>query len=109
MIGNLKVAYYGRVDTVFQALSHPTRRILLDELAAHNDQTLFELTVRLINNHHLAITRQAVTKHLAILREAGLVTASNRGRTTVHHLNTAPLTPAREWLANLPPSSKESP
>jgi DNA-binding transcriptional ArsR family regulator len=99
------------MDAVFQALGHPTRRILLEELAAHNDQTLFQLTVGLINKHHLEISRQAVTKHLAILREAGLVTASSRGRTTVHHLDPAPLSAAREWLTRFPQptTTKEEP
>ena len=72
---------------MFQALAHPARRILLEELAARDDQSLFELTVRLINDHGLAMTRQAVTKHLAVLREAGLVTSTVQVGTTVHHLD----------------------
>ena len=83
----------------------------MEELAADNDQTLFQLTVGLINKHHLAISRQAVTKHLAILREAGLVSSSTRGRTTVHHLDPAPLAAAREWLTRFPQATttKEEP
>ncbi|HST72959.1 ArsR/SmtB family transcription factor [Kocuria rosea] len=107
LIGNQYVAYDAGVDSIFQALAHPARRILVEELAGRNDQTLFELTVRLINNHGLAMTRQAVTKHLAVLREAGLVTTTTRGRTTVHHLDTAPLTTARKWLDALPPTSED--
>ena len=99
------------MDAVFQALGHPTRRILLEELAADNDQTLFQLTVGLINKHQLAISRQAVTKHLAILREAGLISSSTRGRTTVHHLDPAPLAATREWLTRFQQSTttKEEP
>jgi DNA-binding transcriptional ArsR family regulator len=83
----------------------------LEELAVDNDQTLFQLTVGLINKHHLALSRQAVTKHLALLREAGLVTSSTRGRTTVHHLDPAPLAAAREWLTRFPQptTTKEEP
>jgi DNA-binding transcriptional ArsR family regulator len=97
------------VDILFQALAHPARRILLEELAARDDQSLFELTVRLINDHGLAMTRQAVTKHLAVLREAGLVTSTVQGRTTVHHLDTSPLTDARQWMDSLPPPPKDTP
>jgi DNA-binding transcriptional ArsR family regulator len=107
LISNHKVAYPGRVDILFQALAHPARRILLEELGARNDQSLFELTVRLTTGHGLSLTRQAVTKHLAVLREAGLVTSTVRGRTTVHHLDTAPLTDLRQWLDALPPPPKD--
>ncbi len=109
MIGNQWVAYSEGVDILFQALAHPARRVLLEELAARDDQSLFELTVRLINDHGLAMTRQAVTKHLAVLREAGLVTATVQGRTTVHHLDTSPLTDARQWMDSLPPPPKDTP
>lgn len=106
---NHEVAYSEGVDILFQALAHPARRILLEELAARNDQSLFELTVRLISDHGLAMTRQAVTKHLAVLREAGLVTSTVRGRTTVHHLDTSPLHDVRQWLDALPPPPKDMP
>ena len=43
-------AYSQGVDIVFQALAHPARRLLLEELAARNDQSLFELTARLITD-----------------------------------------------------------
>lgn len=97
------------MDILFQALAHPARRILLEELAARNDQSLFELTVRLINDHGLAMTRQAVTKHLAVLRQAGLVSTTVQGRTTLHHLDTSPLTAARQWMDSLPPPPKDTP
>ncbi|GGG64312.1 hypothetical protein GCM10011374_29870 [Kocuria dechangensis] len=90
------------MDPIFQALAHPARRLLVEELADRNDQTLFELTVRLNQVHGLAMTRQAVTKHLAVLGEAGLVRATTQGRTTVHHLDPAPLTAARQWLDAIP-------
>jgi DNA-binding transcriptional ArsR family regulator len=97
------------VDIVFQALAHPARRILLEELAARDRQSLFELTVRLTTDHALAMTRQAVTKHLAVLREAGLVSTTVEGRTTVHRLDTSPLTDARQWMDSLPPPPKDTP
>lgn len=97
------------MDAVFHALAHPARRILIDELAGRNDRTLYDLTVCLISDHGLAMTRQAVTKHLAVLRAAGLVCADPVGRTTVHHLDTRPLVPARQWLDAVPATAPAPP
>ncbi|MCD2194191.1 metalloregulator ArsR/SmtB family transcription factor [Actinomycetospora endophytica] len=72
-------------DGVFRALADPTRRHLLDALYEHDGRTLSELA------DGLAMSRQAVTKHLAVLGEAGLVTAVRRGRERHHHLNPAAL------------------
>ena len=64
----------GRLATdVYRALADPTRRILLDELCEREGQTLFELCSRLAMAHGVSSTRQAVSQHLAILEEAGLV------------------------------------
>lgn len=71
------------MDDVFKALADPGRRHLLDRLQAHNGQTLGELC------GHLAMTRQAVTKHLARLEAANLV--AWRGREKLHFLNPVPL------------------
>ncbi|HEY2225275.1 metalloregulator ArsR/SmtB family transcription factor [Actinomycetospora sp.] len=72
-------------DAVFRALADPTRRHLMDALYEHDGRTLSELA------DGLAMSRQAVTKHLAVLGSAGLVTAVRRGRERRHHLNPAPL------------------
>ncbi|OMH31215.1 helix-turn-helix transcriptional regulator [Tersicoccus sp. Bi-70] len=90
------------MDDGFAAISHPARRALIGELAERNDQTLFELTVRLLERHGLALTRQAVAKHVGVLREAGVLTVTTRGRTTIHHLHAEALTPVRDWLDRLP-------
>lgn len=90
------------VDDGFSAIAHPARRAVIGELAERNDQTLFELTIRLLERYDLPLTRQAVAKHIVVLREAGLLTVSTRGRTTVHHLHTDALAPVRDWLARLP-------
>ena len=71
---------------VFKALADPTRRIILDELTERDGQTLFEICVRLTN-----LTRQAVSQHLAVLEEAGLISTSKQGRYKFHHLDTTPL------------------
>jgi len=85
------------MDTVFRALGDPARLALVEELLDRNDQSLFELCVRLINRGH-SMSRQAVAKHLGVLRDAELVRMSTSGRTTIHHLDTAALAEAREWL-----------
>ena len=82
------------MDAVFKALADPSRRLLLDRLRARNGQTLGELGDR------LDITRQAVTKHLAVLEGANLVVTIRRGREKLHYLNPAPIHEiARRWLA----------
>jgi len=73
------------MDAVFKALADASRRELLDRLYADNGQTLNELCVR------LAMTRQAVSKHLAILEEANLVATVRRGREKLHYLNPVPI------------------
>src|SRR5215216_2940673 len=79
------------VGDVFKALSDPTRRAILDELRARDGQTLFELCVRLITNHGSSSTRQAVSQHLDVLEEAGLVRTRREGRYKFHDLDTSPL------------------
>lgn len=83
---------------IYKALADPTRRAILDELLDRDGQTLFELCTRLITKHDLASTRQAVSQHLALLEEAGLVHTQRKGRYKLHHLDTAPLTAiAERW------------
>jgi len=73
------------MDAVFKALADPSRRQLLDRLHARNGQTLGEMCER------LAMTRQAVSKHLAVLEAANLVVAVKRGREKLHYLNPVPI------------------
>ncbi|MBN9594917.1 MAG: helix-turn-helix transcriptional regulator [Afipia sp.] len=73
------------MDEVFKALADASRRLLLDRLHARNGQTLLELC------DGLAMTRQAVTKHLAILEAANLVTSLKHGREKLHYLNPVPI------------------
>jgi uncharacterized protein YndB with AHSA1/START domain len=81
------------LDGVFRALADPGRRRLLDSLNARNGQTLRELT------DCLDMARQSVSKHLAILEEANLVTTVWRGREKCHYLNAAPLSDiAQRWI-----------
>jgi DNA-binding transcriptional ArsR family regulator len=73
------------MDAVFRALADPVRRRLLDRLRARNGQTLGELC------EGQDMTRQAVTKHLAILGAANLVATVKRGREKLHYLNAVPI------------------
>ena len=83
---------------VFKALADPTRRAILDELQERDDQTLFELCNRLFSRHGLSSSRQAVSQHLDVLEDAGLVTRRREGRYTFLHLDTAPLRAiAQRW------------
>jgi len=81
----------GSVGDVFKALADPTRRRILDELAERDEQTLFEICARLATKHQLASSRQAISQHLDVLEDAGLITTRREGRYKFHHLNTKPL------------------
>lgn len=83
------------MDPVFKALADPSRRTLLDRLNQRNGQTLRELCAG------LDMARQSVTKHLAILEAAELVTTVRRGREKLHFLNAAPINEiAERWISN---------
>jgi DNA-binding transcriptional ArsR family regulator len=73
------------MDDVFKALADASRRSLLDRLHARNGQTLNDLC------DGLEMTRQAVTKHLAILEASNLVTTIRHGREKLHYLNPVPI------------------
>ena len=80
-----------RSGPLFKALADETRRVILDELTERDGQSLFELCSRLTMRHGITSTRQAISQHLAVLEEAGLVTSRRDGRTKLHHLDTTPL------------------
>jgi len=81
-------------DAVFHALADASRRNLLDRLYANDGQTLGELC------EGLAMTRQAVAKHLTILEAANLVASTRRGREKLHFLNPVPINAiAERWIA----------
>jgi DNA-binding transcriptional ArsR family regulator len=81
------------MDAVFKALADESRRRLLDSLRERNGQTLGELC----QGHDM--TRQAVTKHLAILEDANLVVSEKRGREKLHYLNPVPINEiAERWI-----------
>jgi DNA-binding transcriptional ArsR family regulator len=92
---------------VFRALADETRRAILDELSERDEQTLFELCSRLAMKHGSVSSRQAVSQHLAVLEEAGLVHTERRGRYKFHYLDTGPLQLILErWPAKAPPGEQ---
>jgi DNA-binding transcriptional ArsR family regulator len=84
-----------RAGAVFAALADPTRRAMLRSLQARPSLTASRLA------GELPMTRQAVTKHLAALRAAGLVEGRREGRETRYVLTPAPLADAMEWMAEV--------
>jgi DNA-binding transcriptional ArsR family regulator/uncharacterized protein YndB with AHSA1/START domain len=86
-------AYPPDIDAVFRALADPGRRRLLDSLNVRGGQTLRELCV------DMKMARQSVSKHLAVLEAAGLVSTVRRGREKLHYLNPAPISEISErWI-----------
>ncbi|MEU7820227.1 metalloregulator ArsR/SmtB family transcription factor [Catellatospora sp. NPDC049133] len=92
---------------VFKALADPTRRHILDELAERDDQTLFEICVRLTTKYQVTSSRQAVSQHLELLEAAGLVRTRREGRYKFHTIDTRPLAQiAERWIRT---KSQENP
>ncbi len=86
------------VADVFRALDDETRRLILDELAKSDGQTLFEICTLLTMRHGLSSTRQAISQHLGVLESAGLVVTERRGRSKFHFFNSEPLAAiAQRW------------
>lgn len=80
-------------DRVFKALADPSRRKLLDRLCRKNGQTLYALC------EGMEMSRQAVTKHLALLEDANLVAVQRDGREKLHFLNPVPINEiAERWI-----------
>ena len=94
---------------VFRALADPTRRAILDELQDRDGQTLFELRVRLTTRHELGSTRQAVSQHLGVLEDAGLVHSRREGRYKFHDLDTTPLRTITDRWPPPPARPEEAP
>lgn len=84
-----------RVDLVFGALADPTRRHLIELLAAEPGATATGLAAT------LPISRQAVAKHLKLLGEAGLVCSHRRGREALFELDPEPLGEAVAWIGSV--------
>jgi DNA-binding transcriptional ArsR family regulator len=94
LTGKRRLAYGELVaddPALFRALADSTRRLILDELVERDRMTLFELCARLAGRHGITSTRQAISQHLDVLTDAGLVRAERSGRYRFLHLDTTPL------------------
>lgn len=90
-------------DAVFRALADSSRRRLLDRLHDVNGQTLSELC------EGMAMSRQAVMKHLAVLAAANLVATRRQGREKLHFINPAPIHEiARRWMGKFDPAQLDA-
>lgn len=78
-------------DTLFRTLSDPTRRAIFERLCRDGDQTVGALTAR------AGVSQPAVSKHLRLLKEAGLVSDRHEGRQTHYSAQLAALSPLRDW------------
>jgi DNA-binding transcriptional ArsR family regulator len=85
----------GRVDGVFEALGDPSRRALVEAVAARGDATATELAAE------LPVTRQAVSKQLAALADAGLLRSTRSGRETRYEVTPEPLGDAVAWMVEV--------
>lgn len=81
------------MDLVFAALADPTRRAVLEHLLQQGPASATTLAPS------FPVSRQAVVKHLGVLGDAGLVSASREGREVRYRAETAPLLDAAAWLA----------
>lgn len=81
------------LDLVFASLSDPIRRQIVTLLAERQPMTTNELAAR------FPVTRWAVMKHLAVLRDAGIVQTFPQGRRRLHFISRSGLEAARDWLS----------
>lgn len=82
-----------RAGAVFHALADPTRRHVVQALASHDTVTASGLA------SELPVSRQAIAKHLGVLRDAGLAQAETQGRETHYRLTPEPMADATAWMA----------
>ncbi len=95
----MSIQFDPQLSILFNALGDTTRLLVLDELRKRDEQTLFELCARLLEEHSVTISRQGITRHLNTLEQAGLITTAWRGRTKIHTLVAAPIANAiNPWV-----------
>jgi DNA-binding transcriptional ArsR family regulator len=82
-------------DTLFRTLADPTRRAIFERLCRDGDQTVGALTAQ------AGVSQPAVSKHLAVLKQAGLVLDRHRGRQTYYSAQAAALAPLTDWTRQM--------
>lgn len=82
-------------DALFKTLADPTRRALFERLCREGEKTVSALTVR------AGISQPAVSKHLAVLKQAGLVRDRHEGRQTHYSAQLGALSPLIDWTSQM--------
>ncbi len=82
-------------DTLFRTLADPTRRALFERLCREGEQTVAALTAR------AGVSQPAVSKHLALLKQAGLVRDRHEGRQTHYSAQLGALAPLIDWTSDM--------
>ncbi|WP_134497127.1 ArsR/SmtB family transcription factor [Microvirga pakistanensis] len=82
-------------DVLFKALADPTRRAIFERLCRNGDQTVAALTV------HAGVSQPAVSKHLGVLKQAGLVRDRHEGRQTHYCAQPRALAPLISWTSQM--------
>jgi len=85
----------GAQDMLFRTLADPTRRALFERLCREGEQTVGALTAQ------SGVSQPAVSKHLGVLRQAGLVRDRHEGRQTHYSAQPAALTPLIDWTGQM--------
>jgi len=88
-------------DALLRALADETRRAIIDILLSRDGRSLFELCVEL-ESRGLGMTRQGISRHLAVLADVGIVTTQWQGRTKAHSINTQAISDLYDgWLKSI--------
>jgi DNA-binding transcriptional ArsR family regulator len=82
-------------DVLFRTLADPTRRAIFERLCRNGDQTVAALTAA------AGVSQPAVSKHLALLKQAGLVSDRHRGRQTHYSARLGALAPLLDWTGRM--------
>ncbi|WP_166416172.1 ArsR/SmtB family transcription factor [Cochlodiniinecator piscidefendens] len=97
-----------QLDKIFKALSDSTRRRIIDRLSKQPAQSLFEVCAASVAEDGIALSRQTVSQHLAVLEKANLVEIIWKGRTKTHSLNiTEGHIEAATWLMKYKQNGEE--
>ncbi|MCW3847321.1 metalloregulator ArsR/SmtB family transcription factor [Sphingomonas sp. LB-2] len=84
-----------RHDLLFKTLGDPTRRAIFERLCREGEQTVAALTT------HAGISQPAVSKHLGVLKQAGLVAGRDAGRQTHYSALPGSLAPLNDWTREM--------
>ncbi|MGJ5093181.1 ArsR/SmtB family transcription factor [Bradyrhizobium oligotrophicum] len=82
-------------DLLFRSLADPTRRAIFEGLCRHGEQTVGALTAK------AGVSQPAVSKHLGVLKQAGLVRERHEGRQTHYRAQPKALAPLLDWTSKM--------